>query len=421
MVQASNSDLARRPKDVAFDYLKVLVILLVVAHHSCLAYTTFAHFDPAHYLTGSTAPVVDTARWGFFDYAENFNDVFFMSLMFFISGLFVWPSLRRSGTRAFVCGRLLRLGAPFAVGSFLLMPVAYYASWQLTGNDAGYLAYWRQDTIHERVPGPLWFIWLLLLFDIIAAVFYFVWPRRIGVMPLAWTKHKPVAAAAAMFAVCAVVYLPALKAFGWAWGAFFIAPFYFQLSRFGLYLAWFAVGAWIGSEDLERGLLARDGALARYWPWWLCACFVAYNMLWFLPMGLEAAGALTADQRGAIWAILWVVSCVASCFALVALFRATVRTRRHWMDSLSRSAYIIYIVHYAYVLWLQRWLMGINIHASLKFVIVFSGATLFSWLTAQCLLAFWRLRPVFWKAISFSGKRREFSSAPSPTEQEPPA
>ena len=65
------------------------------------------------------------------------------------------------------------------------------------------------------------------------------------------------------------------------------------------------------------------------------------------------------------------------------------------MDSLSRSAFIIYIVHYIYVLWLQRALMGIKIHASLKFLIVFSGATLLSWITAQCVLAFRRLQRVF--------------------------
>ena len=385
----STHDVTKRPpRDVAFDYLKATVILMVVAHHSCLAYTTFAHFDPAHYLTGSTAPVVDTTRWGFFDYAENFNDVFFMSLMFFISGLFIWPSLRRSGALAFVRSRLLRLGVPFAVGTFLLMPIAYYASWQLAGHDGGYLSYWRQDIIHERVPGPLWFIWLLLLFNILAAGFFVAWPRRVGAIPLAWTKRRPLAAVVVMFLVCAVVYLPALKAFGWAWGAFFIAPFYFQLSRFGLYLVWFAVGAWIGSSDIEQGPLARDGALARHWPWWICACFVAYNLLWFLPKELEAAGALTADQRGAIWAILWVVSCVASCFGFLALFRGAVRTRRPWMDSLARSAYIIYIVHYVYVLWLQRALMDVGLDAIAKFFIVFAGATLLSWLTAQCLLAF---------------------------------
>jgi len=59
-----------------------------------------------------------------------------MSLMFFISGLFVWPSLRCSGALAFLHGRLLRLGPPFAAGGLLLMPLAYYASWQLTGRDA---------------------------------------------------------------------------------------------------------------------------------------------------------------------------------------------------------------------------------------------------------------------------------------------
>jgi hypothetical protein len=391
----ATSDLAKGHRDVAFDYLKATVILMVVAHHSCLAYTTFAHFDPAHYLTGSTAPVVDTSRWGFFDYAENFNDVFFMSLMFFVSGLFICPSLRRSGALAFVRGRLMRLGIPFLVGVPLLMPAAYYASWQLTGHNVGYLAYWRHTFTQAWPPGPLWFNWFLLFCSILAAGFLSLWPGRVGALPLTWTKSKPLSAAAAMFGLCAIVYLPALKAFGWAWASFFIPPFYFQLSRFGLYVAWFAVGAWIGSNDLERGLLARDGALARHWPWWLCACFVAYNLLWFVPMGLEAAGVLSESQRGAIWAILWVVSCVASCFAFLALFRGAVLTRRRWMDSLSRSAYIIYIVHYLYVLWLQRALMGGSIHASLKFLIVFTGATGLSWLTAQCLLRFPWLRQVF--------------------------
>jgi hypothetical protein len=388
---ASPSELARRPRDVAFDYLKVTVILMVVAHHSCLAYCTFAHFDPVDYLK-STAPVVDTARWPFFDYAENFNDVFFMSLMFFISGLFVWPSLRRSGALAFARSRLLRLGMPFVVGVLLLMPLAGYASWQLTVHDAGYLAYWRRDLTHERFPGPLWFIWLLLLFDFVAAGVFVAWPHRLGGVPVAWTKRRPLAAAAAMFGLCAVVYLPALKAFGWAWGAFFTPPFYFQLSRFGLYLVWFAAGVWLGSDDLDRGLLACDGILARRWPWWVLACLVAYNALWFIPSWLTAAGALTADERGAIWAILWVVSCVASCFGLLALFRGAVRTRRPWMDSLARSAYVIYIVHYVYVLWLQRALMAVRVRASAKFLVVFAGATLFSWLTAQCLVVLPRLR-----------------------------
>jgi glucan biosynthesis protein C len=81
-------------RDISIDYLRAVVTLMVLAHHSALAYTTFARFDSTH-IFNSTAPVVDMARWAFLDYAENFNDVFFMSLMFLISGLFVVPA--RSG------------------------------------------------------------------------------------------------------------------------------------------------------------------------------------------------------------------------------------------------------------------------------------------------------------------------------------
>jgi hypothetical protein len=56
------------------------------------------------------------------------------------------------------------------------------------------------------------------------------------------------------------------------------------------------------------------------------------------------------------------------------------------MDSLSRSAYIVYLVYYVYVLWLQRAFMAVDIHVGLKFLIVLTGTVLFSWLTAQCLL-----------------------------------
>jgi hypothetical protein len=67
-----------------------------------------------------------------------------------------------------------------------------------------------------------------------------------------------------------------------------------QLSRFALYLAWFSAGACLGSDDPERGLLARDGALAFHWPWWGVAKFGVYNALF----------AATLTARVAIEAIL---------------------------------------------------------------------------------------------------------------------
>ncbi|HYA84646.1 MAG TPA: acyltransferase, partial [Candidatus Bathyarchaeia archaeon] len=172
---ASIENRARR--DISLDYLRATLVLMVVAHHSSLAYTTFAHFNPINYLS-STHPVVDSLRWIFLDYAENFNDVFIMSLMFCISGIFVWPALRRYGTLKYLRRRLIRLGIPFVLGSFFIMPLAYYASWQLTGKDTGYFAFWLQFILKTWIPGPLWFIWMLLLFDIIAAVIFAILSQR---------------------------------------------------------------------------------------------------------------------------------------------------------------------------------------------------------------------------------------------------
>ncbi len=99
-----------RDRDLSIDYLRTTVTLMAAhTYYSCLAYTSWALFDKTDSFR-SSAPVVDVTRWAFFDYAENFNDVFFMSLMFFISGLFVYPALKKHGTLRFIRDRLRRLG-----------------------------------------------------------------------------------------------------------------------------------------------------------------------------------------------------------------------------------------------------------------------------------------------------------------------
>jgi len=104
-----------------------------------------------------------------FDLFAFFNDTFFMSLMFLLSGLFVWPSLARKGGARFLRNRVLRLGVPFAVMA-LLAPVAYFAAYRVTVPDPSVPAFWRQWLSLGMWPsGPLWFISALLAFDGIAA------------------------------------------------------------------------------------------------------------------------------------------------------------------------------------------------------------------------------------------------------------
>ena len=62
-------------------------------------------------------PVVDEQKWTGWSLFVGFNNVFFMSLMFFLSGLFVYDSVARKGVGLFLGDRLLRLGLPFALAA----------------------------------------------------------------------------------------------------------------------------------------------------------------------------------------------------------------------------------------------------------------------------------------------------------------
>src|SRR5215471_18425674 len=102
---------------VALAYLRTLATVRLLAFHSVLAYYPFI---PAPTFSNASAPflwlafpVLDAQRWVGFALFVGFNDTFFMALMFFLSGLFVWPSLRRKGAGTFLRDRVLRLGLPF--------------------------------------------------------------------------------------------------------------------------------------------------------------------------------------------------------------------------------------------------------------------------------------------------------------------
>jgi glucans biosynthesis protein C len=64
------------------------------------------------------------------------------------------------------------------------------------------------------------------------------------------------------------------------------------------------------------------------------------------------------------------------------------------MNSLSRSAYVMYLVHYVFVLWTQRFMINVPVHAGIKFLVVFPSTVLLSWLTAQLALRIPKLKTI---------------------------
>lgn len=149
-------------------------------------------------------------------------------------------------------------------------------------------------------------------------------------------------------------------------------------------LVYFSSGIWIGACGLNRGLLAREGSLARRWWLWCGGCLLAFGVATVI-----ALAALTAHLGSRAWEIAgdsaFVLSCAAASFAFLALFVRFAARRNRGFDSFNESAYGIYLVHYAFVSWLQLAMLKAHLSALEKGSLVFVGASLLSWGTAALL------------------------------------
>ncbi|HMI20336.1 MAG TPA: acyltransferase [Sphingomonas sp.] len=377
-------------RNLAINYLRAFVTLLVVAHHSVLAYMpeapTPGRFDEPPFLWAAF-PIVDRPGWPGFTAFAGFNDVFFMALMFFLSGLFVPASLARRGAGGFARERLLRLGIPFLVGALLLAPLAYYPSYaaQAPHASAGdYLRTWL--ALPHWSSGPVWFLAALLLFGLIAAGLQATRPGWLaGLASLgAGADRKPARFFAGLLLVSALAYGILCAAFGpAAWLQF--GPFAIQSSRILHYLVYFGAGIAVGAAGLEAGLLAPAGLLARRWWAWALLALVAF----VAATAIVIAAAVTKGQPPLLWAVIgpvaFALSCAASSFMLLAIFRRFVKRERAAFDSLAANAYAIYVLHYGFVVWLQFALLGTHLGSFAKGVLVFAAAVALSWASAALL------------------------------------
>jgi peptidoglycan/LPS O-acetylase OafA/YrhL len=366
---------------VALGYLRAFITVLVVAHHAVLAYHPYA--PVLDYATGiwQVFPIVDPQRAPGVDLFVGFNETFFMSLMFLLSGLFVWQSLQRKGSLGYVRDRVLRLGLPFAVAALVLAPLAYYPSYLVSTSTPSLADFWQQWLARGNWPaGPAWFLWLLLAFDLVAAALFMLvpgWGSLLGRM-LSGAMRRPIVFFGLLVALSAATYLPmALTFTPEHWSAF--GPFAFQTGRLLHYFVYFLMGVGIGAAGIEHGLLKPDGSLARRWFLWLGAALVVFVLSFVVIVASILTGQGATPLWGTLAGLAFVISCATTGLAFLALFTRFARARVPVLESLRDSAYGIFLVHYAVVSWFQYALLGWTISGWGKVFIVAFGALFLSW------------------------------------------
>ncbi len=367
---------AWRTRNLSLDRTRTFLTLLVLIHHAVIPYTHFGH--------------TDGASWLGFDFVVLATDSFFMAMFFFLSGLFLWPSLSHRAPGVFARDRLVRLGIPFAVAAVTIIPIAYYAIALRENDGLSFTAFWwKTITVGPWPSGPLWFLWVLLIYSVVGGAMCRLFPHCLT--PITRLSERGFARPMLVFAVfvviAIVIYVPLRVWLGpnhW----FEFGPFSVQESRFLLYAAYFFLGAGIGAGDLEDGVLSSDSRLAHQWSHWALASLVPYGAMWVLIIiKREILG--NPDQLPnwyeINYGIAYVLFSTSIIFAIMGFFLRFQRGGWSILDPLQNDAYGIFLVHYAYMMWLQYWLYSYNLSAITKATIVFVLALLLSWVTTIAL------------------------------------
>lgn len=158
-------------RDAYADNLKVLLVVGVIVGHATMAWTNndawVLEETPVH------EPLLTLLNL-----AALVGVLVAMPVFFLIAGMFSPRSLQRKGPRRYILDRTLRFGVALVFYMLFLGPIVEYVDVQdNAGWDRGFAAFVWHCWTHPA-PGPLWFLWVLLLFSIAYAVFRTVAPRR---------------------------------------------------------------------------------------------------------------------------------------------------------------------------------------------------------------------------------------------------
>jgi glucan biosynthesis protein C len=381
-VQARVQTGGRRPERsrlLFMDNLRVFLTILVVLHHLAITYgasgSWFYRERPTTELAGTLLSLL-----------TMLDHFYFMGLFFLIAGYFVPGALDRKGPRQFLKDRLVRLGIPLVVYSFLISPFVLFVKGTQEGWFAGSLGqfmfmYWRELWFS---PGPLWFVEALLIFSLA----YVLGGAVLGRIQARWSKRASLAAKLPLTQARVLALILVMAPLSFAVRLFFPLDTewgHFQLSMFPQYIFLFAAGIlayrqdWL--PDLPRGL-------RRTWS------VIAILAMLSLPLFSVFGGALeNADpfKGGVTWqslvtSILEAVYCVAMSILLLGVFRLRLDRQGRLGQLLSRNAYTVYIIHPAVLVGLAYALRGGAIDPLLKYVLVAPAAVALCFVASQLLV-----------------------------------
>jgi glucans biosynthesis protein C len=349
------------------DDIRVFLTILVLLHHLMIIYAGTGNWPYTEGMQDASKAMqgdVSEALGGWFCAV---NQAYFMGLFLLISAYFVPGSYDRKGAGRFLKDRLIRLGIPLALFSWVINPVfvyvVYYRSidkpfWRFFPAE-----YFRGGLIGQ---GPLWFIEVLLIFSLVYVLYRLLVRSRPANPPKEsrFPTNRTIVLFAALLGLAGFLVRSVF-----VMDEYNFQPLNLQLPFFAQYVALFVLGliAWRRNWLVE--LPDKTGRL------WLR--IAAIMILLWAPM-MVVNGAINDDNSfkgGANWQSLayafWEsFLCMSMCIGLVYLFRRCFKRQGKIAGFLAPNAYTAYLIHALVITALAFAFQDIALFPQLKWAMV---------------------------------------------------
>jgi glucan biosynthesis protein C len=333
------------------DNLRTWIITLVVLHHLAIVYgagAAFYYVDP---------PYNDPLAYVVLLIFILFNQAYFMGLLFLISSYFSPGPLERKGARRFVKDRLIRLGIPLVVFFFVLNPIASLGLYAMPASLTGITTPLSWQAYPQLVGfGPIWFVAMVLVFDICFAIWWAIRRNRKSRRKSSNEPPRYRAIAAFILILAFTSYLIRIVI---PLGSY-IAGFP-TLSYLPQYLSFFIIGVIAVRNNWFRNIPKSMGRVS------FVLALVATATLFPLALtgGTNIAG--YGSWQSAVYALWDSTVAVGMSLGLITVFR----DRFNWAGSVSRflqrHSYTVYVIQAPIIVFVAVALMGLSLEHLLKF------------------------------------------------------
>ncbi len=354
---------------VFVDVLRVVLIMLVIAHHAGQAYGP----------TGGDWPVTEPESMDWLGSFFSVNAAFFMGLLFLLAGYFVPRSYDRRGPGAFLKGRLKRLGIPLVVFALVVhIPGAY--SMDEESSSLGEFLRNAYDNGLQEVYIHLWFLGHLLFYSALYVLGRWLLDRRERSGAVSWPVpgHGAIIAFVVALALASWLVRSSYPIDEWV-------PLFFVLAtepaHLPQYMGMFAIGVIAYRGDWLRRISVATGMI------WLTIGVVAsaalYSVRAFSPETwrdvVDTGEGLTIDSL--MYPAWEAVICAGLSVGLIVLFRERFNRAGKILLAMAAASYTTYILHWMIVVFTQMGLEGVDMPILAKFLIVTGvGVILAFWL-----------------------------------------